>query len=127
MEFGPNRSGFYRMFTLNARLSSECRPVRRDALSRYRRRLRPSWAVPLGGLLALSLGGVGLASITSGEIGPKLRITGNGHHLHPAGRLTTVGNFPTGSAVLPGGRFVWVVDCGHGKDDARVIRLSRLS
>jgi YVTN family beta-propeller protein len=72
----------------------------------------------------LALGGVGLASITSGRIGPKLRITGNGHLLHPAGRLTTVGNFPTGSAVVPGGRFVWVADCGHGKDDARVIKLS---
>jgi YVTN family beta-propeller protein len=93
-------------------------------MSRYRRRLRPSWALPLGGLLALGLGGVGVASITSGEIGPKLHITGNGHHLHPAGRLTTVGDFPTGSAVLPGGHFMWVVDCGHGKDDARVIKLS---
>lgn len=96
----------------------------RDFLKKSRRRLASSWALPLAGLLALSAGGVGLASITSGEIGPKLRITGNGHDLHPAGRLTTVGDFPTGSAVLPGGRFVWVVDCGHGKNDARVIKLS---
>ncbi len=35
-----------------------------------------------------------------------------------------MGDFPTGSAVLPGDRFLWVVDCGHGKDDARVIKLS---
>jgi YVTN family beta-propeller protein len=80
--------------------------------------------LPVAGLVVLSLAGIGLASATSGEIGPRFRITGNGHHLYPAGRLTIVGDFPTGSAVVPGGRFVWVVDCGHGKDDARVIDLS---
>jgi YVTN family beta-propeller protein len=96
----------------------------RDLLARSRRRLRPAVVVPVAALVLLGLGGVGLASITSGEIGPKFRITGNGHHLHPAGRLTTVGDFPTGSAVLPGGHFLWVADCGHGKDDARVIQLS---
>ncbi len=96
----------------------------KDALLRFRRRLKSSWPVPLGALLALGLGGVGWAAVTSGQVGPKFRITGNGHHLHPAGRLTTVGDFPTGSAVLPGGRFVWVLDCGHGKNDARVMRVS---
>ncbi len=73
------------------------------------------------GLAAVAVG----QSITSGEIGPSLHLTANGHLLHPAGRLTTVGDFPTGSAVLPGGRFLWVVDCGHGKDDVKVVALAR--
>jgi DNA-binding beta-propeller fold protein YncE len=57
----------------------------------------------------------------TGEIGPALGITPNGHALHPVGRLTSVGNFPTGSALTPDGRFLWVVDSGHGSDDVRVI------
>src|SRR5262249_23059525 len=47
-----------------------------------------------------------------------------GHLLHPAGRLTTVGDFPTGSAVVPGGRHLWVADCGHGKDDVKVVNVA---
>ena len=76
----------------------------------------------LAALVLLSLSGVAIAAkFGTGEIGPSLSLTANGHLLHPAGRVTTVGNFPTGSAVLPGGHFIWVVDCGHGEDDAKVI------
>jgi DNA-binding beta-propeller fold protein YncE len=63
-------------------------------------------------------------SVTSGEVGPSLHLTANGHLLRPAGRLTTVGDFPTGSAVVPGGRHLWVADCGHGEDDVRVVDLA---
>jgi YVTN family beta-propeller protein len=75
-------------------------------------------------VIGLGLAGVAVAgSLTSGEVGPSLHLTANGHLLHPAGRLTTVGDFPTGSAVVPGGRFLWVADCGHGEDDVKVVDL----
>lgn len=78
----------------------------------------------LAAVLALAAAGVAVGErLSSGEIGPSLHITGNGHFLHPAGRLTTVGNFPTGSAVQPGGRFLWVADCGYGKDDVQVVNI----
>jgi YVTN family beta-propeller protein len=58
---------------------------------------------------------------TNGRVGPSLGLTGNGRALKPVGRMTAVGNFPTGSALTPDGRFVWVVDAGHGSDDVRVV------
>ena len=89
---------------------------------RTRPRLRAAMAVMLG---ALALGGAGVAqSASTGEVGPQLNLTGNGHLLHPVGRLTTVGDFPTGSAVMPGGRFLWVADCGHGEDDIKVVNIA---
>jgi YVTN family beta-propeller protein len=50
-------------------------------------------------------------------------MTGNGRALHPIGDLTPLGNFPTGSALTPDGRFLWAVDSGHGKDDVRVVEV----
>ena len=79
----------------------------------------------LASLIALALTGVAVANtLTTGEIGPSLQLTANGHLLHPAGRLTTVGDFPDGSAVVPGGHFVWVADCGHGEDDVKVVAIA---
>ena len=76
-------------------------------------------------LALLALSGVAIAqSVKTGRIGPARHLTANGHLLHPAGRLTTVGDFPTGSAVVPGGHFIWVADCGHGKDDIKVIKVA---
>jgi YVTN family beta-propeller protein len=87
-------------------------------------RKAPRRALLVAVLVLLSLGGVAIAqSVTSGEVGPSLHLTGNGHRLHPAGRLTSVGNFPDGSALVPGGRFLWVADCGHGEDDIKVVDL----
>jgi len=54
-------------------------------------------------------------------VGPAVSSTGNGRHLNPAGRLSTVGDFPTGGALTPDGRFYWAIDAGHGKDDARIV------
>lgn len=76
-------------------------------------------------LLVLILG-TGLASADTGpggRVGPALGITSNGRLLHPVGRMTTVGDFPTGSALTPGGRYLWVLDCGHGSDDVRVMNV----
>jgi YVTN family beta-propeller protein len=93
---------------------------------RRARRSRTTLRIVLAGLtVCLALAGVALAdSITSGRIGPALNLTGNGHLLHPAGRLTTVGDFPTGSAVMPGGHIIWVADCGHGEDDIKVVSIA---
>ena len=88
----------------------------------------PPRALLLALLLVLIAGGAATALATSadttGEVSPSLHLTGNGHLLHPAGRLTTVGNFPTGSAVVPGGRFLWVADCGHGENDIKVMNIA---
>ena len=62
--------------------------------------------------------------VKTGEIGPSLGITANGRVLHPVGRLTTVGNFPTGSALTPDGRFLWVTDCGHGSNDVKIVAVA---
>jgi YVTN family beta-propeller protein len=71
----------------------------------------------------LAAAGVAVARIKGreGRIGPALGITANGRVLRPIGRQTVVGNFPTGSALTPNGRFLWVTDCGHGSDDVRVV------
>jgi YVTN family beta-propeller protein len=85
---------------------------------------RAGWAAVATSAILLAVVGVALASSggkTNGEIGPSLGITANGRHLAPVGRLTAVGNFPTGSALTPDGRFLWVADCGHGSDDVRVV------
>ena len=56
-----------------------------------------------------------------GEVGPALLLTANGRQLRPAGRLTEVGDFPTGGALTHDGRFFWAVDSGHGKDGIHVV------
>ncbi len=56
-----------------------------------------------------------------GRIGPDFNLTGNGRLLRPAGRLTALGNFPTGGALTRDGRFYWVVDAGHGANDVKVV------
>jgi len=79
------------------------------------------------GITAVAAMGAGRAlgdDSSTGRIGPALSTTANGRHLEPAGRLTTVGNFPTGSALSPDGRFMWVVDAGHGIDDVQIIHVA---
>jgi YVTN family beta-propeller protein len=74
---------------------------------------------------AVALGsGLALADTKPGEIGPSLGLTANGRKLNPVGRMTQVGNFPTGSALTKDGRFLWVVDSGHGSDDVRVMNVA---
>jgi YVTN family beta-propeller protein len=61
---------------------------------------------------------------SQGRIGPDRHVTGNGRVLTPAGRLTTVGNFPTGGALTPDGKFLWVVDSGHAANDVKVVKIA---
>jgi YVTN family beta-propeller protein len=60
-------------------------------------------------------------SMKQGVIGPAYLLTANGRHLQPEGRLTQVGDFPTGGALTHDGRFYWAVDSGHGKDGVHVV------
>jgi DNA-binding beta-propeller fold protein YncE len=56
-----------------------------------------------------------------GIIGPGQALLGNGRHLQPAGALVGLGNFPTGGAVTPNGRFYWTVSTGRGRNDIRIV------
>ncbi|HKR99989.1 MAG TPA: hypothetical protein VJU79_10800, partial [Candidatus Dormibacteraeota bacterium] len=87
------------------------------------RRRRLLWAACASALL-LGVCGIALADVIPGQIGPALGITPSGRQLHPVGRLTQVGNFPIGSALTPDGRFIWVVDAGHGSNDVRVMNVA---
>jgi len=71
------------------------------------------------------LGGsaVGYAVTTDGRIGPATHETGNGRVLHPVGRMTKVGNFPTGGALTRDGRFYWAVSTGRGLNDIRIVNV----
>ena len=62
-----------------------------------------------------------LAAADDGTIGPGLGITANGRHLQPAGTLVGLGNFPTGGALTPDGRFYWTVSTGRGFNDIRIV------
>ena len=68
------------------------------------------------------------ALTNDGEIGPALHETANGRVLHPVGVMTPVGNFPTGGALTPNGRYYWAVSTGRGYNDVRIVdvRTNRL-
>jgi len=72
-------------------------------------------------LLAMAGAAVAAGNTFEGRVGPAYGITPSGRLLHPAGRLTALGDFPTGGALSPDGRFYWAVDSGHGRDDVRVV------
>src|SRR5204862_5585984 len=77
-------------------------------------------ALALVMLLAVARAGADSPNST-GRIGPTLSITPNGRTLQPAGRMTAVGDFPSGGALTPDGRFYWAVDSGHGRDDVQIV------
>jgi DNA-binding beta-propeller fold protein YncE len=75
-------------------------------------------------LLVLALGLVPAAAALGaddGLIGPSLGVVPSGRHLQPAGTLVGLGNFPTGGAVTPDGRFYWTVSAGRGPNDVRIV------
>src|SRR5438270_12904340 len=76
-------------------------------------------------LAVLALTGIGVAvgavSFGEGRIGPSMRLLGNGRHLLPQGRMTRVGNFPTGGALTDDGRYYWTVSTGRGFNDIRIV------
>ena len=60
-----------------------------------------------------------------GSIGPALGIVNNGRHLQPfAQQMITLGNFPTGGALTPDGRFYWTVDTGRGANDVKIVSVA---
>jgi DNA-binding beta-propeller fold protein YncE len=61
------------------------------------------------------------APATAAEVGPADALLGNGRHLEPFGRMTTVGQFPTGGALTRDGRFYWAVGSGRGINDIRIV------
>src|SRR3954468_14465594 len=78
-------------------------------------------AIPLA-LALLTGAGFAVAQLADdGRIGPDLRLLDNGRHLTPYGKLSPLGNFPTGGRVTPNGRFFWTVSTGRGAHDIRVI------
>src|SRR4051795_2094332 len=78
-------------------------------------------AIPLA-LALLTGAGLAVAQLTDdGRIGPDRRLLDNGRQLTPYGKLSPLGNFPTGGRVTPNGRFFWTVSTGRGAHDIRVI------
>jgi DNA-binding beta-propeller fold protein YncE len=64
------------------------------------------------------------SATSTGVIGPSIHEFGNGRVLSPAGDMVQVGNFPTGGALTPGGRFYWAVSTGRGQNDIRIVDVS---
>jgi DNA-binding beta-propeller fold protein YncE len=86
--------------------------------------MRRGTGVAAAGVLLFFVGIALAAGANSGRIGPSLRLLGNGRQLNPAGTLVTLGNFPTGGAVTPDGRFYWTVSTGRGFNDIRIVSLA---
>jgi DNA-binding beta-propeller fold protein YncE len=84
----------------------------------------PRRSLAVAAALAVTASGVAVArTARTSEVGPRTGLLQNGRLLHPAGELTTVGNFPTGGAVTPDGRFYWALSTGRGRHDIRIVDL----
>jgi DNA-binding beta-propeller fold protein YncE len=78
--------------------------------------------VAIVGALVLGAAAVaGALDAPEGRVGPDLGLLGNGRALHPAGAMAPLGNFPTGGALTPDGRFYWTVSTGRGINDIRIV------
>jgi DNA-binding beta-propeller fold protein YncE len=80
---------------------------------------------------ALGIAVLGAASIAwsatgggSNIVGPSTRIQPTGRQLEPVGKLTKLGNFPTGGALTPNGRFLWTLSTGRGINDIRIVKVT---
>ncbi|MDX6582955.1 MAG: hypothetical protein QOI10_2139 [Solirubrobacterales bacterium] len=60
----------------------------------------------------------------TGVIGPQTRIQPSGRLLNPVGKLTKLGNLPTGAALTVDGRFAWTLSAGRGANDIRIVRVA---
>jgi hypothetical protein len=77
------------------------------------------------GVVLLGVGGIAWgAAAPSNVVGPSTRIQPTGRQLEPVGRLTKLGNFPTGGALTPNGRFLWTLSTGRGINDIRIVRVT---
>ena len=75
-------------------------------------------------VIALGVGTAGaVVSSETGVIGPISRIQPTGRQLHPVGKLVALGNFPTGGALTPDGRFLWTLSAGRGRNDIRIVQV----
>jgi len=54
-------------------------------------------------------------------VGPGVKTTVDGRRLSPFGEQVGLGNFPTGGAATPDGRFYWTVSTGRGRNDVRIV------
>jgi YVTN family beta-propeller protein len=83
------------------------------------RRLQAVVLVPA----VLASAGLAWAATGSNIVGPTTRIQPTGRQLNPVGKLTRLGNFPTGGALTPDGRFLWTLSTGRGHNDIRIVRV----
>jgi DNA-binding beta-propeller fold protein YncE len=65
------------------------------------------------------------SAMSTGVIGPSIHEVADGRVLSPAGHMVAVGNFPTGGALTPDGRFYWSVSTGRGQNDIRIVDVAR--
>jgi DNA-binding beta-propeller fold protein YncE len=87
-----------------------------------RHHARSAIALGVAGLVLVGVGAaIAAGSLSRGRIGPSLGLLANGRHLTPQGRLTPLGNFPTGGAVTRDGRYYWTVSTGRGFNDIRIV------
>ncbi len=88
---------------------------------------RGKWA--RRGLIVTALIGLGagaadaVVSGGTGIVGPQNLLQPTGRQLHPSGTLVQLGNFPTGGALSPDGRFLWTLSTGYGRNDIRIVRV----
>lgn len=47
-----------------------------------------------------------------------------GRRLAPLGRQTVVGNYPSGGALTPDGKFYWAINSGHGRNNVSVVNVA---
>ena len=75
------------------------------------------------GLLALVAAATAVATtlLEDGRIGPDRRVLNTGQRLEPFGKRIGLGQFPTGGAVTPNGRYYWAVATGRGIHDVRIL------
>ena len=73
-----------------------------------------------------SAGGNAIAARCGGSapVSTPTLISNIGRTVSPVGRMTLVGNLPTGGALSPDGRFYWAVDAGDGHDDVQIVDVS---
>jgi len=73
----------------------------------------------------------GSTTSIAGKCGTSIPLTGqtvtianSGRKLTPVGRMTKVGNFPTGGAITPDGKYYWSASAGLGTNDLQIVNLA---
>ena len=94
---------------------AECRECREGWFA------EPHWESPSSAPRA-SRGPRPAAAATSWGRGTRIQPTGR--QLNPVGKLTKLGNFPTGGALTPNGRFLWTLSTGRGINDIRIVKVT---